>query len=120
MHEIGSVHPAILMLGSIDKTSYPSPSVALMELIQSNGGILSYSDPYIPYFKTMRNHDFDLQSVEVSKESLNSYDAVVLCTDHDNFDYRLIIENSKLVVDTRGVFNRGEFSAEEFKNLFSA
>ena len=34
-------------------------------------------------------------------ENLQKYDAVVICTDHDNIDYQLLIDNSKLIIDTR-------------------
>ena len=45
-----------------------------------------------------------LDYVSLTKESLSSFDCVVLVTDHDNFDYKFIEENSKLIVDTRGKF----------------
>ena len=52
----------------------------------------------------MRKHSFDLQSVQVTAENLSSFDVVLLATDHDIFDYRLIETHSKLLVDTRGRF----------------
>jgi len=50
----------------------------------------------------MREHSFNLSSVELSAESLAQYDCVLLATDHDSFDYELVMNNSQLVVDTRG------------------
>jgi len=97
-----------------------SPSVILMELIQRSGGIVSYSDPYIPEFKKMRSHDFNLVSEEINSKNLSSYDAVLLCTDHDDFNYDLIIKESKILIDTRGVFQREEFAKKKPKNLFTA
>ena len=35
---------------------------------------------------------------------LVGFDAVLLSTDHDRFDYELIREHSDLVVDTRGKY----------------
>ena len=52
----------------------------------------------------MREHHFDLSSVSISKERLSQYDCVLLATDHDKFDYNLIKNNSKLIVDSRGKF----------------
>jgi UDP-N-acetyl-D-glucosamine dehydrogenase len=34
-------------------------------------------------------------------ENLGQYDAVVIVTDHSTYDYRAIVEQSQLVVDTR-------------------
>jgi UDP-N-acetyl-D-glucosamine dehydrogenase len=50
----------------------------------------------------MREHKFDLSSIELTAENLASYDAVVLLTDHSDFDYDAILQHSQLVVDTRG------------------
>lgn len=81
-----------------------SPSVEVMELIQAKGGNVAYSDPHVPVFPKMREHHFDLQSVAITQETLKTYDAVVLTTDHDTFDYELIKNHAALIVDTRGVY----------------
>ncbi len=81
-----------------------SPSVFLMEKLRDLGAIVEYSDPHIAKFPKMREHHFDLSSVSISKESLSQYDCVLLATDHDKFDYNLIKNNSKLIVDSRGKF----------------
>ena len=81
-----------------------SPSVFLMEKLRDLGAIIEYSDPHIAKFPKMREHHFDLSSVSISKESLSQYDCVLLATDHDKFDYNLIKNNSKLIVDSRGKF----------------
>jgi UDP-N-acetyl-D-glucosamine dehydrogenase len=81
-----------------------SPSVEIMELIESKGGVVAYSDPHVPTFPPMREHYFDLNSVALTAESIAAFDAVVLATDHDRFDYELIAANARLVVDSRGKF----------------
>lgn len=81
-----------------------SPSIEIMDLIRKKGGLVEYSDPHVPEFKPMRKYSFDLSSVELTAESLANYDAVVLATNHDGFDYQLILQNSKLIIDTRGVY----------------
>lgn len=86
-----------------------SPSVKLMEILQSKGAIISYSDHYIPVFPKMRNHYFDLKSTEITKESLSQFDCILISTDHDDFDYDFIQKNSKLVVDTRGRYQYKKF-----------
>jgi UDP-N-acetyl-D-glucosamine dehydrogenase len=85
-----------------------SPSVEIMELIEAKGGVVSYCDPHVPVFPKMREHHFDLTSEELSATKLASYDAVVLATDHDKFDYELIRQHSTLLVDTRGKYRAPE------------
>lgn len=98
----------ILVLGisykkNIDDTR-ESPSVEILELLKTKGAIVSYSDPYFPEFPEMRNHNFDLASVTLTSESLKDFDAVLLLTDHDDFNYDLVLKSSNLIIDTRGVF----------------
>ncbi len=81
-----------------------SPSVEIMELIEAKGGVVAYSDPHVPAFPKMREHHFKLNSETLTAESLASFDAVVLATDHDKFDYELIKQNAKLIVDSRGKY----------------
>jgi UDP-N-acetyl-D-glucosamine dehydrogenase len=81
-----------------------SPSVEIMELLEAKGCVIAYSDPHVPVFPTMREHHFELSSVALSEESLAGYDAVVLATDHDKFDYDLIKASARLIVDSRGKY----------------
>ena len=52
----------------------------------------------------MRKYAFDLESVPLTPETLASYDAVVLATDHTAFPYELIHEHAALIIDTRNAF----------------
>ena len=85
-----------------------SPSVEIMELLEGKGAALEYSDPHVLSFPKMREHKFDLDSVTLTANTLNSFDAVVLATDHDAFDYELIGKHSKLLIDTRGKFRQSQ------------
>ena len=81
-----------------------SPSVEIMELIEAKGGVVAYSDPHVPVFPKMREHNFKLKSEALTAENLANFDAVVLATDHDKFDYELIKQHAKLIVDSRGKY----------------
>lgn len=81
-----------------------SPSVMVMEILRARGALVEYSDSNVPVFPTMREHHFDLKSVELAPEMLASYDCVVLLTDHSDFDYELIRKSAPLVIDTRGKY----------------
>lgn len=84
-----------------------SPSVFVMELLRDWGADVSYSDPNVPVFPQMREHNFDLSSVPLTPETLAGYDAVILLTDHTDFDYDMIKAHAPIVVDTRGKFRDG-------------
>ncbi len=104
----------ILVLGIAYKKNVDdmreSPSVELMELLQAKGAILEYSDPHVPVFPKMREHQFSLTSIELTPEILKSFDVVLLATDHDKFDYDLISKNAKLIIDTRGKYQGNKSS----------
>ncbi len=81
-----------------------SPSVEIMELLEAKGAEVAYSDPHVPVFPKMREHHFNLSSEALTAENLASFDAVVLATDHDRFDYALIQSAARLIVDSRGKY----------------
>jgi UDP-N-acetyl-D-glucosamine dehydrogenase len=81
-----------------------SPSVEVMELLRHAGAEVAYSDPHVPLFPKMREHKFNLSSIELTPEVVASYDAVVLTTDHGKFDYDMIRDNARLIIDSRGVY----------------
>ena len=81
-----------------------SPSVKLMELLRTKGANVAYSDPFFPSFPPMRKHHFSLESVTISAANLAEFDAIILATDHDSFDYNLIESQCKLLIDTRGKY----------------
>lgn len=84
-----------------------SPSVFVMEHLRDWGAEVSYCDPNVPVFPKMREHNFDLASVELTPEVLTGYDAVVLLTDHTDFDYEMIKAHAPVLIDTRGKFRAG-------------
>jgi UDP-N-acetyl-D-glucosamine dehydrogenase len=81
-----------------------SPSVELMEILRDKGAVVDYADPHVPSFPRMREHYFDLKSVELNPQTIASYDVVLLATAHSRFDYELIRQYASLIVDTRGVY----------------
>jgi len=100
----------LLVLGiaykkNVDDTR-ESPAVEIMEILRERGAEVAYSDPFVPKFPRMREHRFDLASVALDAASLKGFDAVLLATDHDAFDYALIGANAKLLVDTRGRYRQ--------------
>lgn len=81
-----------------------SPSAVIMKLIQERGGAVQYSDPHVPSFPPMRRHQYDLKSIALTAENIQAFDAVVVATNHDAFDYALIRDHAQLIVDARGMY----------------
>jgi UDP-N-acetyl-D-glucosamine dehydrogenase len=96
----------ILVLGIAYKKNVDdmreSPSVFIMERLRDLGADVQYSDSHVPVFPKMREHHFDLSSVELTAETVASFDAVLIATDHDSVDYEMLKMNAQLVVDSRG------------------
>ena len=82
-----------------------SPSVVIMEKLESLGANIAYCDPHIPVFPKMREHHFDLNSVAFLGDNLSRYDCIVLATDHDTFDYALLLDKAQLIIDCRGRYS---------------
>ncbi len=103
----------ILVLGLAYKKDVADPRespafVVLSKLIEM-GADVSYHDPHIPRVPETRSwpHLRRLASQPLTKEFLASQDGVVLVADHSTVDYDHVLENSSLIVDTRGVFRGG-------------
>ena len=76
-----------------------SPSLTIIELLRDKGAIVAYNDPYFP--KVGRGRHYDLNMANTPLDNLGQFDAVVIVTDHSDYDYPAIVEQSQLVVDTR-------------------
>lgn len=111
----------VLILGASYKKDIDdmreSPSLKLIEILREKGAEVNYYDPYVPKLPKTRKYNYDMQSIEMSKDKLAGYDLVLLSTDHSNFDYKFIAENAKLILDTRNAFRKKGIKTE---NLYFA
>ena len=76
-----------------------SPALTIIELLQKEGAEVSYHDPYFPFVG--RGRKYDLQMKCASLDNLGQYDCVLIVTDHSDYDYKKIVNEAKLVVDSR-------------------
>jgi len=76
-----------------------SPSLTIIELLQKAGAEVGYHDPYFAFVG--RGRKYDLQMTRSPLENLGQYDCVLIITDHSDYDYRRIVQEAQLVVDTR-------------------
>ena len=77
-----------------------SPALDVIRLLEEQGAVVSYHDPYVPSF---RDDGHTRKSVPLTKAALSSADAVVVITDHKEVDYASVLANASIVVDTRNV-----------------
>ena len=73
-----------------------SPALDVLLLLERRGGIVSYSDPYVPHLR-LDGLQLDAQPESAAADA----DCVVIITDHAAFDYRALVERAPLIVDTR-------------------
>src|SRR3984957_3147840 len=76
-----------------------SPALTIIELLQKDGALVSYNDPYFPTVGKGRKYDLQMKCAPL--ENLGQYDCVLIVTDHSDYDYARIVRESQLVVDTR-------------------
>lgn len=97
----------ILLLGLAYKKNVDdmreSPSLRILEALESLGAVVEYHDPFIPVIPMTREHAAlaDRRSVTWTPETLAQFDAALICTDHDSVDYQALVDHLPLVVDAR-------------------
>lgn len=95
----------ILILGMAYKPDIDdyreTPALKIIDRLIDLGAEAFYNDPYIPEIPENRQSDFRGKSVDLNTEVLSGFDCVIIITDHENYDYQWIVDNSKLIIDTR-------------------
>jgi UDP-N-acetyl-D-glucosamine dehydrogenase len=93
----------ILMLGMAYKKDIDdlreSPSLTIIELLRHEGAEVLYNDPYFPTVGRGRHYNLNMTCTPL--ENLEQYDCVLIVTDHSDYNYKEIVQNSQLVVDSR-------------------
>jgi len=76
-----------------------SPSLTIIELLREKGDTVACNDPYFPTVGHGRHYALNMTNTLLD-DSIE-YDAIVIVTDHSSYDYHAIVEQSRLVLDTR-------------------
>lgn len=97
----------ILLLGVAYKKDIDdvreSPALDVLRLLEADGAHVAYHDPYVPL---LREDGKQMASVALTDEALSAADAVVIITDHSDFDYGRIFRQSQALVDARNATAR--------------
>jgi len=84
-----------------------SPALKIISVFRGKGARVAYNDPYVPHSTGHREYPgLDLRSVALTAKRLQASDAVIIATDHTEYDYDWIVRNSPLVVDTRNAIKK--------------
>jgi len=75
-----------------------SPALDIALYLKQKGAEVSYHDPYIPFID---HEGIELESVSNLNESIKTADCVAIITNHSSYDYGQLLEDAKLIVDTR-------------------
>jgi UDP-N-acetyl-D-glucosamine dehydrogenase len=87
-----------------------SPALDVIHLLMKRGARVTYSDPFVP---SIQIDGAQLSSTRLLDE-VASADCTVIITDHSNVDYKALVENANLIVDTRNAL-RGHSQAKIFR-----
>jgi UDP-N-acetyl-D-glucosamine dehydrogenase len=84
-----------------------SPSYTLMETLKSRGAEVAYYDPYVPVIRPTREHAHwaGVRSVAWDRKTVESYDAVIIATNHQVINYQELADWSPCIVDTRNAMS---------------
>ena len=106
----------ILILGMAYKRDIDdlreSPALTIIELLQKRGARVEYNDPFFPSVGKGRKYDLNMTSTPLEK--IPEFDCVVIVTDHSQYDYCAIVDQAKVVVDTRNA-TKGIEAANVFR-----
>ena len=93
----------IIMLGMAYKKDIDdlreSPSLTVIELLRAQGADVVYNDPYFPTVGRGRHYNLNMTCTPLTH--LGDYDCVLIMTDHSDYDYKDIVKQAQLVVDSR-------------------
>jgi UDP-N-acetyl-D-glucosamine dehydrogenase len=80
-----------------------SPSYVLMDLLHKLGAEVAYYDPHVPVIRPTREHPHwaGTRSVKWDHQTIQSFDAVVLATNHQATNYQELANWSDCIIDTR-------------------
>ena len=92
-----------------------SPTFHIMDQLRELGAEVSYFDPHIPIITPTREHaDWaGLESVTWDETLISQFDCVIICTDHQCFNYQQLVDWADVVLDTRNALSKAGVTPKE-------
>ncbi len=75
-----------------------SPALDVIRILENLGAKTKYNDPYVPAVNWDKT---SLKSSRLTASVLNKSELTVILTDHSDYNYQWVVDNSKMVFDTR-------------------
>ena len=97
----------VLLLGLAYKANVDddreSPTYHLLDLLKKQGAEVAYHDPHVPVIRLTREHPHwaGVKSLPFNRETISSFDAVLISTAHKAVNYQQLADWAKCIVDTR-------------------
>jgi UDP-N-acetyl-D-glucosamine dehydrogenase len=88
-----------------------SPAFEIIEELRRMGALVQYMDPHV---RSVDEHGLRMRSVD-SSSSFASYDAVVIVTHHSSIDYRRMLDEARVIVDTRDALH--DYGGSSYSNV---
>ena len=76
-----------------------SPALTIIESLQREGALVSYNDPFFAQVGHGRRYKLNMASTPLDR--VPEFDCVLIVTDHSAYDYKKIVAEAQLVVDSR-------------------
>jgi UDP-N-acetyl-D-glucosamine dehydrogenase len=109
----------IMLLGMAYKRNVSdlreSPGLEIYRLLGLKGAKVEFIDPHVAGFVCASGNDVSAVSFEELDPEM--FDAAVLVTDHDAFDYESIAAEFKVILDCRNAFASRDLNAEHIVKL---
>lgn len=110
----------ILILGMAYKKNIDdlreSPGLEVYRLLRQKGAWVEFNDPHAASFVSMLGNKVDSTPID-GDGVVAGFDAVVMVTDHDGFDYARIAQEAKLILDCRNAFGKRGIEQESITRL---
>jgi UDP-N-acetyl-D-glucosamine dehydrogenase len=84
-----------------------SPAFEIIETLQRKGAIVGFCDPHVESFSA---GGAAVSRVDLGKADLSAWDVVLILTAHDGYDWKRIVNEGGIVIDTRNATEGVEHS----------
>jgi UDP-N-acetyl-D-glucosamine dehydrogenase len=91
-----------------------SPALACIQELRRLGAAVHYTDPLVPAIVVNGSR---MDSVPLAHSTVSGSDCVLILTDHDDLDYRMLLEQASLVFDVRNALRRRGLDAPHVHRL---
>jgi len=91
-----------------------SPALDIISLLEKQEAVVYYNDPLIPEIQEERVF---LKSADLTDSFLAEMDCTVIVTDHSSYDYQWLVDNSRIVIDTRNATKKVRDPRKVIKKL---